>query len=138
MGRSDSTKERILAIERMFKTGKVWTVETIQNELSVKYGITVERKTVYADIKSLDKFIPIVKVQRCRYQLEEAFNESKKFTVDTSLCKTCFFYRAAGRDWTCDYLLITGCRRPCPGGRDCTVYKKRTKRRNRDIPGDLT
>lgn len=37
-------------------------------------------------------------------------------------CSGCWYYRGTNRhNRTCDYLLITGRRRPCPSGAGCTV-----------------
>ena len=44
-------------------------------------------------------------------------------------CRGCKYLSSAGCSGCCDYLLITGKRRPCPIGNDCTVreYNKRYK-----------
>lgn len=39
-------------------------------------------------------------------------------------CKGCAYAAFVGGMWCCDYLLLTGRRRPCPPGKDCTVRKK--------------
>lgn len=41
-------------------------------------------------------------------------------------CRGCKYLSSAGCSGCCDYLLMTGKRRPCPIGKDCTVreYKK--------------
>ncbi len=36
-------------------------------------------------------------------------------------CKGCGYAIRLDGDWCCDYLGITGHRRPCPPGADCTV-----------------
>jgi hypothetical protein len=37
-------------------------------------------------------------------------------------------YSCIGNDWSiyCEYIFYTGHRRPCPGGKDCTVREKKT------------
>jgi predicted DNA-binding transcriptional regulator YafY len=55
----ETTKIRVLAIERMFMRGQKLKVEEIQQELLDKYEITAERKTIFDDIYALSVFIPI-------------------------------------------------------------------------------
>lgn len=43
-------------------------------------------------------------------------------------CKGCAYAAYLGGEWYCDYLSVTGHRRPCPPGKGCTVRKE----------GDLT
>ena len=45
-------------------------------------------------------------------------------------CAGCFYWRQTGNGVTtsCDYILITHTRRPCPPGKDCTVRKRRRKK----------
>lgn len=43
-------------------------------------------------------------------------------------CKGCAYAAYLGGEWYCDYLSVTGHRRPCPPGEGCTVRKE----------GDLT
>ena len=44
-------------------------------------------------------------------------------------CRGCVYWRQTGNGVTtsCDYILLTGCRRPCPPGEACTVKKKRKR-----------
>lgn len=52
-------------------------------------------------------------------------------------CRKCYYSGPVDIGWgkvyplySCDYLLITGHRRPCPAGDACTVYSpKKAKRR---------
>ena len=42
-------------------------------------------------------------------------------------CSTCKYscrISFEGGDRFCQYILITGHRRPCPGGNECTVYER--------------
>ena len=42
---------------------------------------------------------------------------------DVSRCLRCYYY-GGSLIRTCDYILITGQRRPCPPGSYCSVYKE--------------
>lgn len=44
-------------------------------------------------------------------------------------CKCCRYLGHAGADLVCDYILITGRKRPCPAGAGCEVREEKTKRR---------
>lgn len=61
------------------------------------------------------------------------------FTVANHLpvhCDGCRYKGTVGATETCDYLLQTGRRRPCPVGKGCTVRKEKTgceKNWNRQI-----
>lgn len=59
MAKRDNTRERILAIERMFLPGQPLTTPQIIQSLDLKYDIQVGRKTVYQDIAVLGKFMNI-------------------------------------------------------------------------------
>lgn len=39
-------------------------------------------------------------------------------------CEGCFYAVLLSGAWCCDYLLMTGRRRPCPPGEGCTVREK--------------
>lgn len=39
-------------------------------------------------------------------------------------CKTCKYRAAADREWTCEYILITGHSRNCAPDMNCTVYER--------------
>ena len=58
-GKTDSTKIRLLAVERMILRGELITVNQIIRELDLKYDIQVGRKTIYSDIIAIDRFVPI-------------------------------------------------------------------------------
>ena len=55
-------------------------------------------------------------------------NKQKK----CSTCKYSFHVSEGNGDRICQYILIEGHRRPCPGGAECTAYvkAKRAKERN--------
>lgn len=59
MGRTDSMKLRLLAVERMILRGKRITCKQILRELDLKYDIQADRKTIASDIRAIDRFIPI-------------------------------------------------------------------------------
>ena len=44
-------------------------------------------------------------------------------------------YSCSGSGWLiyCEYLFITGHRRPCPGGKDCTVKEKKSRINGKDL-----
>lgn len=58
-GKTDSTKIRLLAVERMILRGERITTQQIIRELDLKYDIQVGRKTIYSDIIAIDRFVPI-------------------------------------------------------------------------------
>lgn len=46
-------------------------------------------------------------------------------------CSGCtYYYGHSDYSRCCNYLLVTGRRRPCPPGAGCTVKSKKRKRRN--------
>ena len=52
-------------------------------------------------------------------------------------CKGCVYAAALSGEWFCDYLSITGHRRPCPPGEGCTVRveaEKDPKRKWKECP----
>ena len=55
----ESSKIRILAIERMITSGRRIMASEIQRRLEARYNIVVDRKTIYSDIYAIDRFIPI-------------------------------------------------------------------------------
>ena len=57
-------------------------------------------------------------------------------TVSAEKCKTCVYsrgYNMEQADVCCMYIVITGERRGCPGGDECTKYKPRTGKRVKPI-----
>lgn len=67
MAKGDNSKRKILALERMFLSMRSLTMKQILNVLNYEYGIEAERKSVYADIKELTMFLPIVTKGEGRY-----------------------------------------------------------------------
>lgn len=70
-GRGD-IKTRLLAVERMFQTGRPLNARMIINKLDMEYDIRAERKAIYDDIAALTMFLPIDIVElggRKYYQL---------------------------------------------------------------------
>lgn len=68
----ENTRTRVLAIERMFQTGKPITMPEIIRRLEFEYGLNCDRKSIYADIAELTMFMNIVTFQKGRdyfYQL---------------------------------------------------------------------
>ena len=57
-GREDG-KVRVIAIYRMLLRGKLMNTAQILDELQTHYGITAERKTIYSDIRAVDRIVPI-------------------------------------------------------------------------------
>ena len=53
------SKIRVLAIAIMLNEGRKLTVTDILRRLDLQYDIQADRKTIYSDIQSIDKFIPI-------------------------------------------------------------------------------
>lgn len=66
MKREDS-KIRILALERIFESKKPLTMPQIIYRLHARYGIIVDRKTIYDDIACLVRFMNIQMFRRGRY-----------------------------------------------------------------------
>ena len=62
----EQTKFRVLIIERILNDGRKHTAEDIQRILELRYGIKVERKTVYYDIYAIDKIMPIEVIMGCK------------------------------------------------------------------------
>ena len=59
MAKREGVKDRILAIERRFQTGKPLTTPRIIEKLYLEYDIKVDRKTIYDDIAVLTKYMMI-------------------------------------------------------------------------------
>ena len=55
----ENAKIRVLAIERMLLEGSRLTSTEIQRRLDLHYDIQVDRKTIYADLSAIDRFIPL-------------------------------------------------------------------------------
>lgn len=61
-GKTETTKIRLLAVERMILRGERITVNQIIRELDLKYDIQVDRKSIYSDINAIDRFVPIERI----------------------------------------------------------------------------
>lgn len=57
--KSENSKIRVLAVAMMLRTGERMTTSKILRNLSAKYGITADRKTIYDDIYAINRFVPI-------------------------------------------------------------------------------
>ena len=60
------SKETLLATEQLFEKHRTLTTQEILKLLKEEYGIKTQRKTVYADIRLLTKFRPLVKTNTGR------------------------------------------------------------------------
>lgn len=58
-GKTEHTKIRLLAVERIILRGERITTQQILRELDLKYDIQADRKTVASDIRAIDRFVPI-------------------------------------------------------------------------------
>lgn len=64
-------KERVLAVERILQSRQTVTMKDIISELSKRYDIEAERKSIYDDIAVLTVYMPIVLKQNRYYLLDE-------------------------------------------------------------------
>ena len=62
----EQTKFRVLVVERILSDGRKHTAEEIENTLFLRYGIKVDRKTIYHDIYAIDKVMPIEVIMGCK------------------------------------------------------------------------
>lgn len=53
------SKLRVLAVYNMIARGHKITVKQILQELDNKYGITADKKTIYNDIYTIDRILPV-------------------------------------------------------------------------------
>lgn len=58
---STDVKVRILAVAKMINEGRIITAAEIMKRLELDYGIKVDRKTIYADVCAIDRFLPTEK-----------------------------------------------------------------------------
>jgi predicted DNA-binding transcriptional regulator YafY len=59
MPKRETDKIRLLAVERIVARGKKVTSAQILRELEVRYDILADRKTIYADLQAIDRFMPL-------------------------------------------------------------------------------
>lgn len=91
-----------------------------------------KRKCVDCGKEFIAKNPRLVRCPECRpsYNMEQSkkwHEENKETAQSSSVCKkirTCYYGGSMGAVDICDYLAITGTRRPCPAG-DCVMYKRR-------------
>ena len=58
-GNKELTKLRVLAVYMIIMRNQKVTTRRILAELERKYGITVDRKTIYSDISAINRLVPI-------------------------------------------------------------------------------
>lgn len=68
-------KIRLLAVYRMIMRGRKITRRQIMDELELRYDIVVDRKTIYDDIRCIDKIVPVMSTtgRYGGYQLWDVF-----------------------------------------------------------------
>lgn len=90
MAKHDTSKIRILAIERILKVGQFITVAEIIDALECRYGISVDRKTIYDDIGAINRIVPIERKsgKNGGYKLLNVLVESEQtpFDKDGYIC----------------------------------------------------
>ncbi len=59
MAKKDDSKLRLLAVYNIILRGRRVTAGRIQRELELRYDIRANRKTIYADIRAIDRIVPI-------------------------------------------------------------------------------
>ena len=77
-GREDG-KVRVIAIYRMLLRGNLMSSWQILDELQAHYGITADRKTIFSDIRAIDRIMPIKVVpgKRGGYCLWDVLGEAE-------------------------------------------------------------
>ena len=55
-------KIRLLLVYRMIMRGRKVTCRQIMDELELKHDIVVERKTIFDDIRCIDKIVPVMAI----------------------------------------------------------------------------
>lgn len=82
------TKIRILAVAKMLNEGRKLTTEEILRRLDLQYGIQADKKTIYKDVSSIDKVMPIqIMPGRCGGYKKQ--NEVEEITENTCPCDRC-------------------------------------------------
>lgn len=101
-------KFRILAVERILKVGQFVTTKQILEELDLKYGIIADRKTIYDDIDTINKIVPveIARKKNGGYRLANVLVESEQvpFDRDGYICQyneecRCLVYECEKCGW---------------------------------------
>ena len=55
----EESKIRVLAIALMLSDGRRLSTKEIMRQLELKYDIQVNRKTIFADLRAIDRLIPL-------------------------------------------------------------------------------
>lgn len=65
--------------------------------------------------------------------------DSEKEHLTNDRCRKCYYGSMAGsfNMPTCDYILITGKKRPCHGGEECTVFREGRRTSRERIAEDI-
>ena len=59
MAKRETDKIRLLAVERIIARGERVSTTQILRELELHYDIQADRKTIYADLQAIDRFMPL-------------------------------------------------------------------------------
>lgn len=79
----EDAKIRLLAVYRMIESGQNLTTGKILRRLDAQYGIAADRKTIYDDLRAIDRFIPL-DIRRGagggvqKYDIRNLFREEEK------------------------------------------------------------
>jgi len=79
MNNKETSKIRLLAVERIIQRGERVTISQILRELDLKYDIQADRKSIAADIRAIDRFMPIesIRGRHGGYQVVDVLGMSK-------------------------------------------------------------
>ena len=79
-GKKEDSKIRLLAVERIIQRGERVTSKQILRELELKYDIIADRKSIAADIRAIDRFMPIESVPGLNggYQVVDVLSRCKE------------------------------------------------------------
>jgi hypothetical protein len=101
------------------KCRKAYKIEQDKKYNKARYE--KERAEIIAERKAMGLPLDLRACKRLKENKEE---------YDPNVCgkiKSCYYGGKMGAMHICDYLGITGVRRPCPAG-DCVMYKRRRKK----------
>jgi predicted DNA-binding transcriptional regulator YafY len=59
VAKRETDKIRLLAVERIIARGERVSSSQILRELDLRYDIKADRKTIYADLQAIDRFMPM-------------------------------------------------------------------------------
>lgn len=76
----ETGKIRVITIYRELLTKRKINTRQIINLLYNRYGITVDRKTIYADIREINRIVPIKTIPGCNggYILWDVVSEAEE------------------------------------------------------------